>query len=146
MRARVVRCFTFAAAHHLPWHEGRCRQLHGHTYRLEVTVEGPIGEHGVVVDFDEVRALARRPEGISRTARQAPGYREPLAYVEKGTPLAGCVEAAVRSPRRSARRQWAWFRRDPRLRWVQEGEDAEEVLGEVLAGARKTSPVLGGRR
>ena len=38
--------FGFEAAHQLPWHPGRCRDLHGHSYRLEVTVEGPIGEHG----------------------------------------------------------------------------------------------------
>ena len=36
---------------------------------------------------DEVRALARRPGGLSRTARQALGYRELLAHVEEGVPL-----------------------------------------------------------
>ena len=54
VRARVTRSFTFEAAHQLPWHQGRCRQLHGHHYRLEVTVEGPVGPDGIVVDFDEL--------------------------------------------------------------------------------------------
>ncbi len=51
-RTHVTRTFTFEAAHRLPWHPGKCRGLHGHSYRLEVTVSGPLDEHGVVVDFD----------------------------------------------------------------------------------------------
>lgn len=60
MRTRVTCSFTFEAAHRLPWHPGRCRNLHGHSYRLEVTVEGPIGASGMVMDFDDVKALVRR--------------------------------------------------------------------------------------
>ena len=60
VRTRVTRTFTFDAAHQLPWHAGRCRNLHGHTYRLEVTVEGPIGEHGIVCDFADLDVLVRR--------------------------------------------------------------------------------------
>ena len=55
--------------------------------------------------LDEVRALAARPAGISRTARQALGYRELLAHVEEGAPLEACVEEAVRRTRSFARRQ-----------------------------------------
>ena len=54
MRVRVTKAFTFEAAHRLPWHPGRCRELHGHHYRFEVTVEGPVGPDGVVVDFDDL--------------------------------------------------------------------------------------------
>jgi len=39
MRTLVTRSFTFEAAHQLPWHPGKCRDLHGHGYRLEVTPE-----------------------------------------------------------------------------------------------------------
>lgn len=60
MRTRVTCAFTFEAAHHLPWHPGRCRNLHGHGYRLEVTVEGPVGDSGMVVDFDDLKAVVRR--------------------------------------------------------------------------------------
>jgi 6-pyruvoyltetrahydropterin/6-carboxytetrahydropterin synthase len=59
MRTRVTCTFTFEAAHQLPWHAGRCRRLHGHHYRLEVCVEGPLDERGVVVDFDELSAVVR---------------------------------------------------------------------------------------
>ena len=62
MRARVIRSFSFEAAHHLPWHPGKCRELHGHHYRFELTVEGPLDPDGVVMDFD---VLAERvAEGV----------------------------------------------------------------------------------
>jgi tRNA dimethylallyltransferase len=82
---------------------------------------------------DEVRTLAARPQGLSRTARQALGYRELLAHVEEGVPLDDCVEAAVRRTRAFARRQWAWFRRDPRIRWLGP-DDREKALAEAVLG------------
>jgi len=82
---------------------------------------------------DEVRALAALPEGLSRTARQALGYRELLAHVEDGAALEECVELAVRRTRAYARRQWAWFRRDPRIRWIAPGEDPVGLVTAALA-------------
>lgn len=80
--------------------------------------------------LDEVLALAARPAGLSRTARQALGYRELLAHVEDGVPLDEAVDEAVRRTRAFARRQWAWFRRDPRIAWVAPGDDpVAAVLG-----------------
>src|SRR5207249_755283 len=60
MRTSVSRSFTFEAAHQLPWHPGACRNLHGHGYRLEVTVEGPVAEQGIVVDFADIAAVVER--------------------------------------------------------------------------------------
>ena len=82
---------------------------------------------------DEVRALAARPEGISRTARQALGYREVLAHVEDGAPLAHCLEEAVRRTRHFARRQASWFRRDPRITWAAGPAQAQDLLENALA-------------
>ena len=87
-------------------------------------------EEGLV---EEVRALAARPGGISRTARQALGYREVLAHVEDGFPLDDCLEEALRRTRQFARRQASWFRRDPRITWAGSGAEARELLGRVLA-------------
>lgn len=60
MRTRVTRSFRFEAAHQLPWHTGKCRDLHGHSYTLEVTVEGPLNDSGIVVDFGDLGAAVRR--------------------------------------------------------------------------------------
>ena len=60
MQTQVTRSFAFEAAHQLPWHPGKCKRLHGHNYRLEVTVAGPVDERGVVLDFDELSAVVER--------------------------------------------------------------------------------------
>jgi tRNA dimethylallyltransferase len=73
--------------------------------------------------LDEVRHLASRPGGLSPTARQALGYRELLAHFEDGVPLGEAVEEIVVRTRRFARRQVRWFRRDPRIRWIDVGEN-----------------------
>lgn len=79
--------------------------------------------------LDEVRGLAARPDGLARTARQAVAYRELLAHVEDGVPLDRTVADAVARTRVLARRQQAWFGRDPRVHWLEPGPDA---LGAVL--------------
>lgn len=81
--------------------------------------------------LDEVRALAARPGGLSRTARQALGYRELLAHVEGGVPLDDCIAEAVLRTRQFARRQWAWFRRDPRIGWL-DGADPVDAVAAAL--------------
>jgi 6-pyruvoyltetrahydropterin/6-carboxytetrahydropterin synthase len=59
-RTSVTCSFTFEAAHRLAWHPGKCRNLHGHSYRLEVTVAGPLDDNGVVVDFDLLTEIVER--------------------------------------------------------------------------------------
>jgi tRNA dimethylallyltransferase len=81
----------------------------------------------------EVQALAARPAGLSRTARQALGYREILAHVENGAPLDDCLEEAMRHTRQFARRQASWFRRDPRVRWAGSSEEAQDLVENALA-------------
>ncbi len=56
-RTRVTCTFSFEAAHRLSWHPGKCRNLHGHSYRLDVSIEGPLDHNGVVVDFDTLKAV-----------------------------------------------------------------------------------------
>lgn len=56
---RVTQCFTFEAAHRLPnVPDGhRCKRMHGHSYRVELTLAGPVDpQTGFVVDFFDVEA------------------------------------------------------------------------------------------
>ena len=64
----------------------------------------------------EVERLAGGP--LSRTARQALGYREVLDHLEGRSSLEEALGLVVARTRRLARRQLRWFRRDPRIRWV----------------------------
>jgi 6-pyruvoyltetrahydropterin/6-carboxytetrahydropterin synthase len=60
---QIRKTFHFEAAHVLPHHPGKCSRLHGHSYRLEVAVDGPIQSdgpsQGMVVDFDEIDKIVR---------------------------------------------------------------------------------------
>ncbi len=46
--------FVFHAAHNLAGYDGKCENLHGHSYRLRVEVEGPVGADGMVMDFADI--------------------------------------------------------------------------------------------
>ena len=61
---RVTKEFSFEMAHALEGHDGACRQIHGHSYRLWVTVKGTPLEskspkQGMVVDFGELKQIVR---------------------------------------------------------------------------------------
>jgi tRNA dimethylallyltransferase len=83
--------------------------------------------------LDEVRRLLADPRGLSRTARQALGYKELFDHVADGAPLDEAVELAIRRIRRFARRQRSWFRRDPRIEWLPAGDDPAALEPAVLA-------------
>ena len=49
--------FSFAAAHALPYHKGKCQYLHGHEWRLKVSITGPINAEGMVMDFSDLKEI-----------------------------------------------------------------------------------------
>ncbi|MGC9373211.1 MAG: 6-carboxytetrahydropterin synthase QueD [Thermovirgaceae bacterium] len=52
--------FTFDAAHKLEEYHGKCEALHGHTYRLRITLDGTPGAEGMVMDFLELKDLVEK--------------------------------------------------------------------------------------
>jgi len=85
--------------------------------------------------LEEVRSLVTRPAGLSRTARQAIGYRELLCHLEEGMALEQARAESLRRLRALARRQEAWFRRDPRVVWFRaDRSDLAESVSSLLAG------------
>lgn len=61
MKYTVSKKFSFEAAHSLPHlPEGhKCRNLHGHSYAVEVFCTGPLDERGFVVDYAEISAAMK---------------------------------------------------------------------------------------
>lgn len=57
---QVTKEFTFDSAHFLPNYYGQCERMHGHTYKLQVTVEGELGENGLVIDFVVLKRIVKR--------------------------------------------------------------------------------------
>lgn len=60
---QIRKHFTFEAAHVLPHHAGKCSRMHGHSYRLEVALDGALrasgAAQGMVEDFDVVAQVVR---------------------------------------------------------------------------------------
>jgi len=60
---RLTRVFNFDMAHVLLNYHGKCKNIHGHTYRLEVTVRGvPINDEtspnkGMLIDFGDFKSI-----------------------------------------------------------------------------------------
>lgn len=60
MRVSVTKCFGFEAAHHLPNYNGACSRLHGHSYKMQVTVSGSVDEiTGMVMDFNVLKTIVK---------------------------------------------------------------------------------------
>ena len=53
----IIKKFSFDAAHYLPSYEGKCERLHGHTYLLNVKVDGTPDEEGMVIDFIKLKQI-----------------------------------------------------------------------------------------
>jgi len=59
-RMRLEVEFYFAAAHRLPRYDGPCFWMHGHNYRMFVTVEGEVDPHaGMVADFGKLKQVVQ---------------------------------------------------------------------------------------
>jgi 6-pyruvoyltetrahydropterin/6-carboxytetrahydropterin synthase len=59
LKVRIAKTFDFDAAHFLPFVPAghKCGRMHGHTYRVEVVLEGEPDERGMVVDYAEIAAV-----------------------------------------------------------------------------------------
>lgn len=56
-RVAVTKEFTFDAAHHLHCYEGKCKNLHGHTYKLIIMISGYLNEVGLAMDFGDIKKM-----------------------------------------------------------------------------------------
>lgn len=63
MAITITKIFEFAAAHHLPHHKGKCLNIHGHSYRLEITITGSIQKEGrargMIIDFGNFKKIVK---------------------------------------------------------------------------------------
>jgi len=84
--------------------------------------------------LNEVEALMDRGFGAWLTASQAIGYAELAEHLDGRLSLDEAAERTVKRTRELARRQMAWFRRDPRIRWFNAGVGgAPEVADDIRA-------------
>ncbi|MGM0900713.1 MAG: 6-carboxytetrahydropterin synthase QueD [Bacillota bacterium] len=56
-RVLVSKEFTFDASHHLHNYEGKCKNLHGHTYRVIFGISGYVDDRGLMIDFGDIKEI-----------------------------------------------------------------------------------------
>lgn len=54
---RISKEFRWEMGHRLPFHDGGCRNLHGHSYRLHVVVDGELDDRGMVLDYFDLKRI-----------------------------------------------------------------------------------------
>ena len=68
---RITKEFTFETGHALHGYDGLCKNVHGHSYKLSVTVKGtPINDpmhvkNGMVIDFSDLKKIVKEVYGVS---------------------------------------------------------------------------------
>jgi 6-pyruvoyltetrahydropterin/6-carboxytetrahydropterin synthase len=56
-RVLVSKEFTFDASHHLHCYEGKCKNLHGHTYKVVFGISGYVDDRGLMMDFGDIKEI-----------------------------------------------------------------------------------------
>jgi tRNA dimethylallyltransferase len=80
----------------------------------------------------EVEDLVQRGLRDGKTASRALGYQQMLRHLDGELTLDQARDDTVRATRRFARRQESWFRRDPRIAWLDASQPADSLLAEAL--------------
>ncbi|RGE48914.1 6-carboxy-5,6,7,8-tetrahydropterin synthase [Mannheimia granulomatis] len=63
MMFKIAKEFSFDMAHMLDGHDGKCQNLHGHTYKLQVEVTGDLHQNGakrgMVMDYSDLKTVVK---------------------------------------------------------------------------------------
>jgi tRNA dimethylallyltransferase len=84
----------------------------------------------------EVRRLAAQGLREGPTASRALGYQQLLRYLDGECTLDDARAETIKATKRFARRQESWFRRDPRVRWLDATAPEEQLLADALRHLR----------
>ncbi len=57
----VTKRFNIASAHFLPGYPGKCANMHGHTWDIEITIAGTVGSNGILIDFSSIKSILVEP-------------------------------------------------------------------------------------
>ena len=54
---KISKEFKWEMGHRLPFHSGKCKNIHGHTYRMRVEIDGDLDDNGMVMDYYDVSEI-----------------------------------------------------------------------------------------
>jgi len=92
---------------------------------------------------EEVKALLDKAYDVGLPALQGLGYKEIAAYLKGRCDLQTAVSVMKRNTRRFAKRQYTWFRADPRVEWIEVDSLSPSEVAEVLEAKLRRAQVLG---
>ena len=85
-KIRITKQFSFETGHALYGYDGKCKNVHGHSYKLSVTVIGiPISDrnnakYGMVIDFSDLKKIVR--EDIVDVFDHATVFNQTTPHIE----------------------------------------------------------------
>lgn len=59
MKTKIAKEFKWEMSHRLPYHEGPCKNIHGHSYKMVIFLEGEPNHEGMVIDFYDIETAMR---------------------------------------------------------------------------------------
>ena len=60
MRTTISKQFRWEMGHRLPFHDGLCKNIHGHSYEAHVILSGEPDDHGMVMDYFDMKLLIQK--------------------------------------------------------------------------------------
>ena len=57
MLTKISKEFRWEMSHRLPYHNGHCKNIHGHSYKLRVTIDGEPDSRGILLDFYDMEFI-----------------------------------------------------------------------------------------
>lgn len=54
---KISKEFKWEMGHRLPFHSGKCKNLHGHTYKMRIEIDGELDQNGMVMDYYDVSEI-----------------------------------------------------------------------------------------
>ena len=88
----IVRTFTWEMAHRLQHHAGKCKELHGHSYKATVAIRGPVVHQNGVSDDGMVMDFA----GLDAAMRKAFGFWDHATMLQSTDPLLSALAPLTR--------------------------------------------------
>lgn len=59
MKTRIAKDFRWEMGHRLPFHDGGCQNIHGHSYRLRVEISGEPDTNGMLLDYFDLKTIVQ---------------------------------------------------------------------------------------
>jgi len=81
---KIAKEFRWEMGHRLPEHFGKCKNIHGHSYKMIVELEGEVNEKGLVLDFYDLKNIVEPIiEKLDHSFLVYGGDKEIITFLEK---------------------------------------------------------------